>query len=352
MTNLTEGDLAAIGSSPITIRSAHFENVYLRMDGSGVTTQTSNGGGTVNCSPGVSSYGKFRLWRQGDGSYSVESVAFPNVYLRMTAKGFTAPADQGGGLVNCQFNARGGTDEKFRLRQQPDGSFALESTSFPNVYLRMDGSGVAAAPGGTVNCQFSPTAGVDLYERFFLAPSDQPDRPALDFRGQPQQRTNWCWSACSVSVERFYRPASEWTQCRLATALAVDRGYQGVQCCPPPPMPGAGDGPCNEGSWPDRPMALMGLAHRVFNRPLTVAEISAELALGRPILVDLHWRVGGFLWPGHIVVVYGYQSVAGEDRLVIYDPGNGGSVQNYTYDNFRLQYSGNGEWVNSYTTQP
>jgi len=349
MTNLTEADLATLGDSPITIRSAHFENIHLRMDGSGVTTQTANGGGTVNCSPAAGSYEAFRLWRQGDGSYSVESVAFPNVYLRITAPGFTAPAGQGGGLVNCQFNARGGSDEKFRLQQQPNGSFTFESTSFAKVFMRMDGSGVAAGPGGTVNCQFGTTTGGGLYEKFFLSKVDQ---VVVGFQGQHQQRTNWCWDACSVSVERYYRPQSDWTQCRLATQLAVDRGNAGAQCCPAPAMPGSGGGVCNEGSWPDRPMELMGLTHRVFNRPLTVAEVRAQMSQNRPILVDLHWRVGGALWPGHIVIIYGYQSVGGVDRVVIYDPGNGGSVENYTYADFCMRYSGNGEWVNSYTTEP
>ena len=45
----------------ITLESAHFDNVFLRMDGNGVTSMTGPGGGTVNCQFGVGPWEKFKL---------------------------------------------------------------------------------------------------------------------------------------------------------------------------------------------------------------------------------------------------------------------------------------------------
>ncbi len=47
--------------------------------------------------------------------------------------------------------------------------YTIGSVVFPNVYLRMDGQGVTqltASGGGTVNCQF----GADSFERFYIFP--------------------------------------------------------------------------------------------------------------------------------------------------------------------------------------
>jgi hypothetical protein len=72
-------DLAALGDTPVTILSTYFANVYLRMDGTGVTAVTGPGGGTVNCAYNVGAWEQFRVRPQIDGSYAFESVAFPNV---------------------------------------------------------------------------------------------------------------------------------------------------------------------------------------------------------------------------------------------------------------------------------
>jgi hypothetical protein len=85
---LKASDLKNLGDSPVTIQSHKFPNVYLRMDGSAVTSPTGPGGGTVNCQYGpASSLESFRVRLQADGSVALESVAFPNVYLRMDDTG-------------------------------------------------------------------------------------------------------------------------------------------------------------------------------------------------------------------------------------------------------------------------
>lgn len=152
----------------VSIRSAQFPQADLRLDGRAVTQFAGPGAGIVNCQFGAFGWEKFRLVAQGNGTVAIESVQFPNVYLRMDGRTVTQFAGAGGGIVNCQFGAFGW--EKFRLVAQGNGTVAIESVQFPNVFLRMDGSGVTqfTGPGsGTVNCQF----GVGPSEKFRLVPS-------------------------------------------------------------------------------------------------------------------------------------------------------------------------------------
>ncbi len=47
----------------------------------------------------------------------------------------TGPSEQGGGIVNMQFGC--GPYEQFILRPQGDGTYAIESEAFPGVFLRL-----------------------------------------------------------------------------------------------------------------------------------------------------------------------------------------------------------------------
>jgi len=150
-----------------TIQSVSFGGRYLRMDGSGVTTTTDNGGGVVNVQNGASIYEQFKFYQQPDGSYAIESAQFPNVYLRMHAPTLTAPLDNGGGVANAQYGSY--AQEKFYVVKQSDGSYTINSVAFSNIFLRMDASAVTAPldnGGGIVNCQY----GASTYERFYITP--------------------------------------------------------------------------------------------------------------------------------------------------------------------------------------
>ncbi|MFJ9927927.1 phospholipase C [Streptomyces misionensis] len=163
---LNANDLAYLGETPISIRSAFYQNIYLRLDGTGVVANTTPGGGKVNCQYGPGPETSFRLRSQGSGVYALESVAYPNVFLRMDASGLPGNG-AGGGTVNCQYNA--GVYEKFTFSAQPDGSFVTGSATFQNACLRMTpGSGVtpATGPGGTVNCQLKSVS--DSGTKFIL----------------------------------------------------------------------------------------------------------------------------------------------------------------------------------------
>ena len=155
-----------IANGIYTFESVQFPGVYLRMDGNGVTALATVGG-TVNCHFGALPWEMFKLncVDTTSCSYSIESVAFPGVYLRMDGNGVTAPGSHGGGTVNCHFGAVL-SYEKFKLEYYNNGAFSIQSVQFPGVYLRMDGNGVTALAtvGGTVNCQY----GDGPYEMFKL----------------------------------------------------------------------------------------------------------------------------------------------------------------------------------------
>ena len=148
--------------SPLTIESVHFPNVYLRMDANGVR-ELPEGSGTVNCQIGAHPWERFKFERQEDGCYTIESLAFPGKYLRLDGNGVTKFEGAGAGIVNCQAVAK--THERFRLHKQDDGTYTIESVHFPNVFLRMDATGFTAysgGGGGKVNCQF----GAQYMEKF------------------------------------------------------------------------------------------------------------------------------------------------------------------------------------------
>jgi hypothetical protein len=143
----------------VTIGSAAFKNIFLRLDGKGVTHPTGPGGGVVNAQFGAGSLQQFRLENQADGSVAIASVAFPGVYLRLDGRGITGPGN--GGVVNAQFGV--GPWEKFQLEPQDDGDFCFLSREFPNVYLRLDGTGITAplpSGGGAVNAQYTTNGGL------------------------------------------------------------------------------------------------------------------------------------------------------------------------------------------------
>jgi len=159
----------------INIASVQFRNVFLRMDGTGVTHPTGSGGGTVNCQFSAGSWETFNLIGQSDGTFGIASVAFPGVYLRMDGTGVTRPTGSGGGTVNCQYSASTqlapNAWEKFYIVPQGAGTVAIASQAFPGVFLRMDGTGVThflPSGGGKVNCQYSASVQLapNAWERY------------------------------------------------------------------------------------------------------------------------------------------------------------------------------------------
>jgi hypothetical protein len=331
---LSAADLASLNGAPIRLQPAAFPNVYVRMDGTGVTSYTAPGGGKVNCQFGGGPYETFKLSVHSDGSISLESTAFANVRVRMDGTGVTAFNDNGSGVVNCQFGAAS-TRERFRVRDQGGGLVALSSVEFPNSYLRVDGSGVTSPTddgGGQVNCQFNTTGTVDLYERFSIALADQ----RLDFTVEHQQQTNWCWSATSVSIARFYNPQTGWTQCSL-----VNAEFGRNDCC----GAAASGAACNQGWWPDLALTRLGHHREAPWVTLTPVQLAAELANSTPVGARVDWEGGG----AHAMGIRGRSIVNGVEYISITDPWYGDS--DLTRDNFANRYQNVGTWTQTFKTK-
>jgi hypothetical protein len=105
---------------------------------------------------------------------AIQSVRFPNVFLRMDGYNVTRSQGSGSGTVNCQFyDQRNGPNypspgngnlevfEIVQLGQLDTGpGIAIRSYNYPQAYLRMDGSSVTqfeGSGGGTINCQYYPS---------------------------------------------------------------------------------------------------------------------------------------------------------------------------------------------------
>ncbi|MBW8804287.1 MAG: hypothetical protein JF587_10590 [Catenulisporales bacterium] len=329
---LAAADLATLGDTPITILSAFYPNIYLRMDGTGVTAGMGSGGGRVNCEYGVDAMAKFRVRAQANGSYAFESVAVPNVFLRMDGTGVPATG-AGGGTVNCQYGL--GPLATYNARAQANGSFSFESVAFPGIFLRLvTGSGVTTAtgPGGTVNCQVNANGGAN--ETFVLGMGDQ----NIAFVMQHQEQTNWCWDAATVSVAKYYEPASTWTQCGLANIT-----FTRNDCC----VVAGQASPCNWGQWPDGPLRTVKHLNQIVNNALTPVQLGAQIAKSAPVLCNIAWPGGG----GHIVGLRGRSLVNGVEHVSVGDPWTGDA--DWTYSAFQNNYANaGGIWNVSYETQP
>ena len=146
----------------VAIQSVRFPNRYVRLDGTGVTSITASGGGTVSAATFIGTYETFTLVVNSGGTVSFKSTVFSDVFLRLDGTGVAAGQNlpNGGGRVNAQFTAR--SFERFKIHPKPghagtfQGIVGIESAAFPGRYLRLDGS------TGTVNVQ-----GVfEAYEEF------------------------------------------------------------------------------------------------------------------------------------------------------------------------------------------
>ena len=150
----------AIPFGKYTIKS--YTGFYLSAEGSSITETTSSGGaGSVTCSRDCRNESQhFFIIPVAEDSniYTIQSVAYPGVYLRMDGSGITQFNSSGKGTVNLQYGATSNY-EKFRIvfnAGKFPGMFSFESKVSPFVYLRTD-SGKSV-----VNCQYG-TRSFEMY---------------------------------------------------------------------------------------------------------------------------------------------------------------------------------------------
>ena len=237
-----------------------------------------------------------------------------------------------------------------------DGQTAIWATgtngqAVSQAAMQADGNLVLVGPGGTVVWE-ARTAG-HAGARLVLQDDGNAVVYAIDGRPlwstgtaerrrdiglfmQKQLQPNWCWSAVSTSVSRFYNPASAWTQCTLANAELEQPG-----CC--------ADGStsqCNRDWYLDRALTRTGNLQSWVGNPVTLSDIEHELNAGRPVGVRIGWAGGG----GHFVVLDGYSDPGtGPGFLNVQDPIFGRSRMPYSA--FRNTYHGDGAWTHTYYTR-
>ena len=153
----------------------------------------------------------------------------------------------------------------------------------------------------------------------------------LRFTMQPQQQTQWCWAAVSVSINLFYHPASGRTQCAVAnTAMGQ------TTCCQ-----NGSSAQCNQPWFLDQALQIVGNLNAWSSGKALLSKIKNEISNCRPFCLRIGWNGGG----GHFVSVYGFNL----QRISIADPWYGNSV--VPYASFPSGYQGGGSWTDSYTTR-
>ncbi|KAJ4150267.1 hypothetical protein LMH87_011024 [Akanthomyces muscarius] len=151
----------------VSIKSQQF-GTFLSLDGTGVSTSNANGVGAAAAQTYTGPWEHLQIENHANGTFSILSSNFPGSYLRLDGSNLKAPKSDGGGVANCQFYTAepAGGYEVFKFHNQSDGSKTIESLAFPGVFLRMDGNSQKRSDGliGVVNGQW----GAGPWERFIV----------------------------------------------------------------------------------------------------------------------------------------------------------------------------------------
>ena len=137
----------------VAIHSTFFPEYYVSLKAAGLTMFTPSGGGRVFASTNVATYETFFLQRNDDGTVSFKSTVSNDVYIRVDGSNVSTAVHAGGqGVVNGQYTAH--SWEKFRLHKKDNQSsryqirVGIESAAFPGSFLRLDGrTGVVNVQG-------------------------------------------------------------------------------------------------------------------------------------------------------------------------------------------------------------
>lgn len=142
------------GPKKFALQSEAFPNVYMRCNASGFTAHSGSGGGEVNCQ-----YGPPREWEifyfcpmevapslapQSRESYVValRNVFWNSTWVRMDSQGMDRPAGPGGGQVNCQHASTEAKRWEAFTIKAQERGVSFQSLQWPNIYIRMDGGSV------------------------------------------------------------------------------------------------------------------------------------------------------------------------------------------------------------------
>lgn len=153
---------------------------------------------------------------------------------------------------------------------------------------------------------------------------------------EPQQQSNWCWSAVGTSVGLFFKTGS-WTQCETADGC-LDR----TDCCPDPPA-------CNVYGYVDKALAFTKSFDSKQSGTIGAPEIESQIDLGHPVAVRVAWNGGG----AHFLTITGYsypESDPADVTLTLEDSIYGTSTM--ALADFAEHYQSGGVWTHTYLTRP
>jgi len=144
---------------------------------------------------------------------------------------------------------------------------------------------------------------------------------AVPLKVQRQKKSEWCWAAVSVSIDRFFRPDSTHTQCDIVS------GAIKLPCCEESPR-GQPD-PCNT---PHALHPVLGRFHLLaadpIVKPLTFNQVRTEIDAGRPVCVLIKWldNQAQLTNRGHFIALNGYRVTPAQKLFVsVTDPMYGSS---------------------------
>jgi len=164
--------------------------------------------------------------------------------------------------------------------------------------------------------------------------------PSLNFTMQFQRHLNWCWAATTVSIEKYYIPASTLTQCSL-----VNTELRRTDCCNFSSSTPWHE--CNSTYYLDDSLRKRNLLANFIANHATFPQIQNEINNPNihPIALRIAWLLGG----AHFMVISGYYQTAIGNFLKIQDPI---FMTTYVpYDIFPKGYWGSlGTWTHSYFT--
>jgi hypothetical protein len=155
----------------------------------------------------------------------------------------------------------------------------------------------------------------------------------LAFPMQSQEQANWCWSAVSTSVARFFDSGSQWTQCSVANTTLGE-----TTCCV------QGDGPnCNKPWTLDSALRVVGHFRSKQSSPVGFQGVRGEIGNDRPVGIRVAWDASS----AHFLVIDGWRVAdSGQQYYFVSDSIFGRSI----WERSRLEnsYQNVGTWTHSY----
>ncbi len=138
------------------------------------------------------------------------------------------------------------------------------------------------------------------------------DMGTVNISGVRQQRTNWCWAACSESILRFFGHSVS-----QSNVVAYVKGNH-------LPNEGATDDEVQDG------LAHWSVSGTVKANSLSYNNIKSEINDNKPIYAGWSWNSGG----GHGLVIDGYDGISSSSGYVEYmDPADG-AFHSLSYTSF------------------